>query len=348
MSESTERMSYKAAGVDIDAADQAVRLITPMVESTRRPEVLSRLGQFAGFFRLDTARYPKPVMVSGTDGVGTKLKVAQMAGIHDTVGIDLVAMCVNDILVHGAEPLFFLDYLAVGTVEPGQIADIVKGVTEGCRQAGCSLIGGETAEMPGFYDKGEYDMAGFAVGVVNEDEIVTGENIKPGDVIIGLASSGLHSNGYSLARKVMFEAAGLQYDTYVAELGKTVAEELLTPTRIYVKNMLNLIQALPVQGMAHITGGGLPENFVRILPQGLQARISAKSWEKPPVFEMLGRMGRVESHEMYRTFNMGIGYTVVVRPAEADQALHLLNEAGEKTAIIGEITEGERGVHIGE
>lgn len=341
-------LSYKAAGVDIDAADEAVRRITPMVESTYRDGVLSKIGAFAGFFKIDLAKYPKPVMVSGTDGVGTKLKVAQMAGIHHTVGIDLVAMCVNDILVHGAEPLFFLDYLAVGEVQPVQIAALVEGVSAGCRDAGCALIGGETAEMPGFYGKGEYDMAGFAVGVVNEDKILTGAAIQPGDVAIGLASSGLHSNGFSLARKIFFDKAGYKVNRHMPELGRTLAEELLTPTRIYVKSILGLLDAVPIKGLAHITGGGLPENLVRVLPSGVRAQIRSNTWERPAIFDLMAQMGRVEPAEMFRTFNMGLGMIVVVDPADVDRTVSFLTAAGEKASIIGEMTAGEKGVAIDE
>lgn len=274
---SSKGMDYRQAGVDIDEADRAVDLISSLVSSTRRPGVLSDIGGFAGFFRLDTERYPQPVLISGTDGVGTKLKVAQMAGVHDTVGIDLVAMCVNDILVSGAEPLFFLDYLAVGKLIPERVQEIVKGVAEGCKQAGCALIGGETAEMPGFYQEDEYDLAGFAVGVANQDQIVTGQGTARGDVIIGLASSGLHSNGYSLVRKIMFEKAGFKPEQHLDALGKSLGEELLTPTRIYVKSVLELMKTVEVKAMAHITGGGKPHVYVPGILPHIFCNISKKS-----------------------------------------------------------------------
>lgn len=343
---SNEKLDYRKAGVDIKAADQAISLITPLVKATRRPGVLSDLGGFAGFFRIDTERYPKPVLVSGTDGVGTKLRVAHMAGIHDTVGIDLVAMCVNDILVHGAEPLFFLDYLATGKVIPERIEEIVRGIAEGCKQAGMALIGGETAEMPGFYQDDEYDLAGFAVGVANEDQIITGERIEAGNVVIGLASSGLHSNGYSLARKVLFDTAGFNYDSYIDELGWTVAEELLTPTRIYVKSIMELHNAVDVKGLAHITGGGIIENFKRVIPAGLEACIDSKAWTPAPIFHLLQRLGNVEPKEMFRTFNMGIGFIVVVDQSQAEMTVAKLQELGEKPFIIGEILSGNNEVVI--
>lgn len=339
-------MDYRQAGVDIDEADRAVDLISSLVKSTRRPGVLSDIGGFAGFFRLDTERYPRPVLISGTDGVGTKLKVAQMVGVHDTVGIDLVAMCVNDILVSGAEPLFFLDYLAVGKLVPERVEEIVRGVAKGCKQAGCALIGGETAEMPGFYQEDEYDLAGFAVGVANQDRIVTGQGTAAGDVIIGLASSGLHSNGYSLVRKIMFEKAGYQPDQHLDALGKSLGEELLTPTRIYVKSVLKLMKTVDVKAMAHITGGGIPGNLKRVIPPGLEARIAGSSWTPPPVFKLLAELGQVNDQEMLRTFNMGIGFILAVKPEEADPARSVLREMGEVPVILGEVGSGERGVVI--
>ena len=339
-------LDYRQAGVDIDEADRAVSLISSLVKSTRRAEVLSDIGGFAGLFRLDTERYPRPVLISGTDGVGTKLKVAQMIGVHDTVGIDLVAMCVNDILVSGAEPLFFLDYLAVGKLVPEMVADIVKGVAEGCSQANCALIGGETAEMPGFYKDDEYDLAGFAVGVANEDQIITGQNTSAGDVIIGLASSGIHSNGYSLVRKILFDTVGYKPSTYIDDLGKTLAEELLTPTRIYVRSVLELMKSVEVKAMAHITGGGIPGNLKRVIPAGLQGHIDGSAWDIPPVFKLLAELGRVEWPEMFRTFNMGLGFMLIVSPGEADRAVALLRQRGEVASIVGEIRPGDDGVVI--
>jgi phosphoribosylformylglycinamidine cyclo-ligase len=311
-------MTYRDSGVDISAGNEAVRLMKSHVQKTFRPEVLTELGSFAGLFALNTGKYPQPVLVSGTDGVGTKLKVAMLTGIHDTIGIDAVAMCVNDILVQGAEPLFFLDYLAVGKLDPARVAQIVKGVAEGCLQAGCALIGGETAEMPGFYGEDEYDLAGFAVGVVNRDQIINGAGIEPGNVIIGLPSSGLHSNGFSLARKVLLELSGLNLEEFIPELGTTLGEAMLKPTRIYVKDVLPLIQKYRVHGMAHITGGGLVENLPRVFPAGVQAKINLNSWAVPPVFQLIRRLGAVAEEEMYRVFNMGVGYCLIVDEGDAD------------------------------
>ena len=331
--------TYKAAGVDIDAGNEAVRLMKKHVRSTYRSEVLTEIGSFGGLFAL-SGKYEEPVLVSGTDGVGTKLKIAFLMDKHDTIGQDAVAMCVNDIIVHGAEPLFFLDYLAVGKLEPEQVAAVVSGVAAGCRQAGCALIGGETAEMPGFYPVGEYDLAGFAVGVVERREIIDGGQIKPGDVVIGLPSSGLHSNGYSLARKVLLEKASLHPDTHQPELGKTLGEELLTPTKIYVKPILHLLAQVPVGGMAHITGGGLPENLPRILPPGLGVQLDKKAWTVPPIFSLIQQLGAVPEAEMYRTFNMGIGFVCLVAPAEAEKACTALEQAGEQPVIIGQVVHG--------
>ena len=339
-------MSYKQAGVDIEAADQAVDRIKPWVEKTRRPEVLAGIGGFGGFFALDTERFRHPVLVSGTDGVGTKLCISQMTGIHDTVGIDLVAMCVNDILVHGAEPLFFLDYLAVGKLIPEVVEELVQGVARGCMEAGCSLIGGETAEMPGFYGEEEYDMAGFAVGAVEREQLIDGTGVREGQVLVGLPSSGLHSNGYSLARKVLLEQNGLKLEQEIEELGKTLGEELLTPTRIYVKSILELIEQVDVRGMAHITGGGITENLKRILPPGLGAVIEKKCLPEMPVFELIRRLGRVDEDEMFRTFNMGIGFIMVLDKAEADHCIALLKSQKEEPIILGKVSAGQEGVMI--
>ncbi len=338
-----DKLTYKSAGVDIDSGNKFVELIKPFVKSTFRPEVLTDIGGFGGLFGLKGG-YKEPVLVSGTDGVGTKLKIAFMADRHDTVGIDLVAMSVNDILVTGAEPLFFLDYFACGKLEPERHAKVVSGIAEGCRQAGCALIGGETAEMPGFYAEGEYDLAGFAVGVVDKSKIIDGSKIKPGDILVGLASSGLHSNGYSLARKVFFEAAGLKVDSYVPELGKTVADELLTPTRIYVKNALTLINSHNVKGLSHITGGGITENLPRVLPEGCRARIRKGSWDVMPVFKFIREKGRVDDAEMFRDFNMGIGMIVVVGAQEAESVAKKAAALGEKAYVLGEIIAGGKGV----
>ncbi len=334
----SEHIDYRQAGVDIAAGEAAVERIKGLARSTFRPEVLQDLGGFSGFFALKTERYRRPVLVSGCDGVGTKLKIAFACGNHTTVGEDCVAMCVNDILVQGAEPLFFLDYLAVGKLDPEQVEQVVRGLASGCRIAGCALLGGETAEMPGFYTPGEYDLAGFAVGLVERDEIIDGTTILPGDLVIGLASSGLHSNGYSLARKVLFEQAELSLDDRPNELGGiALGEELLRPTRIYVPEILPLLHRFHIKGMAHITGGGLPGNLSRILPEGLQAVIDASSWEIPPVFGLIEKLGPVARGEMYRTFNMGIGFALVVPPEEAGKLIKVLEEKGLPAYRIGAI-----------
>ncbi len=341
-----EGMTYKQAGVDIDAANQSVDLIKKWVDRTKRPEVLSGIGSFGGFFALNSSKYKEPVLVSGTDGVGTKLKIAQALGIYHTVGIDLVAMCVNDILTHGAEPLFFLDYIALGKLHPEMIEDLVKGVSEGCIQAGCSLVGGETAEMPGFYTEGEFDMAGFTVGVVDRASLVNGSAIEDGDVLVGLKSSGIHSNGFSLVRKVLMEESGLKLEDYVEELGSTLGETLMTPTRIYVQPILSLLKEIEIRGMAHITGGGMAENLQRIMPDGLGAEIDTASLEIPAVFQMIARMGNVPSEEMFRTFNMGIGFIIVVAPDMVDTLLMHLRMEGENPVVIGKVNSREPKVII--
>lgn len=292
-----EKATYKDSGVDVDAGNRAVELMKGHVSSTFRPGVLGNFGGFGGFFELDVKKYREPILVSGTDGVGTKLKIAFMMDRHDTIGIDGVAMCVNDILVNGAEPLFFLDYIALGKLVPQKVADIVKGVSDGCKMAGCALLGGETAEMPGMYDKDEYDLAGFAVGVVDKTKIIDGSSIKENDIVIGIASSGLHSNGYSLARKVFFEIGNLSPKDYIEEFGKTLGEEILRPTKIYSK-VVKSLKGFNIHGMAHITGGGLTENLPRVLPEGLEAKINKGSWEIPPVFDVIQKIGCVEDAEM--------------------------------------------------
>ncbi|MDQ0285917.1 phosphoribosylformylglycinamidine cyclo-ligase [Desulfofundulus luciae] len=337
-------LTYADAGVDIAAGNRAVELIRDSVRSTFRPEVLTEIGGFGGLFALDTSRYRQPVLVSGTDGVGTKLKIAMLMDRHDTIGIDAVAMCVNDILVQGAEPLFFLDYLAVGKLVPERVAAIVSGVAAGCRQAGCALIGGETAEMPGFYGPGEYDLAGFVVGVVERERIIDGSTIRPGDRLVGLPSSGLHSNGYSLARRVLLEVAGYGVDTYQEDLGRTVGEEMLEPTRIYVRTVLPLLEQFDIRGMAHITGGGLTENIPRILPPGTAAVLERRSWPVPPVFSLIQSIGRVAEEEMFRTFNMGLGLVMVVPGEQTDALLTHLSQLGEKAYLVGEIAGGGREV----
>jgi phosphoribosylformylglycinamidine cyclo-ligase len=336
-------LTYREAGVDIGAGDEAVRRIGPLAASTRRPEVLGGIGAFAAFVTIPPG-YREPVLVSSTDGVGTKLHVAFAVDRHDTVGIDLVAMGVNDLLVHGAEPFYFLDYLAVHQVDPARVEAIVSGVAEGCRRAGCALVGGETAEMSSLYAPGEYDLAGFAVGVVERSGIVTGAEVRPGDRVLGLASSGLHSNGYSLARKVIFERLGLKLGDTAPGLGRSVAEELLEPTRIYVKPVLDLLRSVPVLAMAHVTGGGITENLPRVLPEGCQAVIDPRAWPVPPIFRVIQEGGRVEETEMRRTFNMGLGYLLVVRASDVARAAQALTAGGERVFEVGEIRDGARSV----
>ncbi len=338
-----DRLTYKRAGVDIAAGNEAVRRIAPLARATFRPEVLGEIGGFANFVRLPDG-YGDPVLVASTDGVGTKLKVAFLADRHDTVGIDLVAMGVNDLLVHGAEPLFFLDYVAMGQVVPEKIEAIVRGIAEGCRRAGCALIGGETAEMPDFYQPGEYDLAGFAVGVAERDQIIDGSTIRPGDRLLGLASSGLHSNGYSLARRVIFERLGLKVTDHLEACGRSLAEELLEPTRIYVKPILALLKEHPVKGMAHITGGGISENLPRVLPGGCRARIRLESWPVPPIFSLIQKGGAIDDVEMLRTFNMGVGMILVVEAGVAPAIRERLGALGEIAWEIGEVMAGEGGV----
>ena len=340
---STTKTTYKDAGVDIDAGNTFVKMIKPLVKATSRPEVLADIGGFGGLFSLNTGKYKNPVLVSGTDGVGTKLKLAFMADRHDTVGIDLVAMCVNDIIVQGAEPLFFLDYLATGKLDPEKGAAIVKGIAEGCMQAGCALIGGETAEMPGFYADGEYDMAGFTVGVVERENLIDGSSITVGNRLIGLASSGLHSNGYSLARKVIFDRMGLGLNDQLPGLGRSVADELLTPTRIYVKSILNLLRDFQINGIAHITGGGLLENVPRVLPNGCKAVIGKESWQVPPLFRLLQEEGNIDDDELLRTFNCGIGMVLAVPEKDADEVLIRLSGLNEQAVVIGEVAKCEPG-----
>jgi phosphoribosylformylglycinamidine cyclo-ligase len=334
-------ITYKDAGVNIDAGDLFVEKIKPYVKSTFRPEVLTHIGGFGGLFALK--KYKEPVLVSGTDGVGTKLKIAFLTGRHDTVGIDLVAMCVNDIIVQGAEPLFFLDYFATGKLKPTEHSDIVKGIAEGCRQSRCALIGGETAEMPSFYRDDEYDLAGFAVGVVEKKKIIDGRKIKPGDALIGLASSGLHSNGYSLVRKVLFEAAGYGVDDILSEIGnKPLGDVLLTPTRIYAKTVTALLKEFDIRGMAHITGGGITENTPRMLPKGTAALIRKGTWDIPPIFQLIRKKAGVNDDEMYRDFNMGIGMVLTVPAKQAEAVMKRARKLGEKAWLIGEIVKGKQ------
>lgn len=338
-------MDYKKAGVDIEAGYKAVDLMKEHIKTTMRKEVLTDIGGFSGAFSLEGFKnMEQPTLVSGTDGVGTKLKIAFLMDKHDTVGIDCVAMCVNDIACAGAEPLFFLDYIACGKNEPEKTATIVKGVAEGCRQAGAALIGGETAEMPGFYPVDEYDLAGFAVGIIDQKQLITGANVKPGDALIGIASSGIHSNGYSLVRKV-FRMQRETLDTYYESLGKTLGEVLLTPTKIYVKALKALKQGgVKIKACSHITGGGFYENIPRMLPEGIEARIKKDSYEIPPIFKMLSTDGDIEEKIMYNTYNMGIGMMIAVGSKEADKAIQLIEAAGEKAFIVGETVSGTKGV----
>jgi phosphoribosylformylglycinamidine cyclo-ligase len=339
-----KKHTYKEAGVDIDEGERFVRLISPFVRKTFRHEVITDIGSFNALFNLNVKKYKKPVLVSGTDGVGTKLKIAFMMDRHDTVGIDLVAMCVNDILTSGAEPLFFLDYFATGRLDSKKASEVIKGIVKGCKEAGCSLIGGETAEMPGFYSEGEYDLSGFAVGVVNKEKIIDGSKIKEGDVIIGIASNGLHSNGYSLVRKIFFDSKKMKIDAYIHDLGTTLGEELLKPTKIYAKAFMALKERIKIKGMAHITGGGISGNLPRILPKGICANIKAVAWPVHPIFRLIKKMGNVPEEDMKKTFNMGIGYIVVVSANKAKYTISMLNKSGYNAFIIGNTEKGSRGV----
>ncbi|OPX42828.1 phosphoribosylformylglycinamidine cyclo-ligase [Ruminiclostridium hungatei] len=337
--------TYKDAGVDVEAGYESVKLIKDHVKRTFRPEVMTELGGFGGLFSLDKSKYRQPVLVSGTDGVGTKLKMAFLMEKHDTVGIDCVAMCVNDIVCSGAEPLFFLDYVAVGKNYPEKVAEIVKGVAEGCVLSGCSLIGGETAEMPGFYPVDEYDLAGFSVGIVDKDKIIDGKNIKAGDRIIGLPSSGIHSNGYSLVRKLI-NPTEKNLKEYVEKLGCTLGEELLKPTRIYVKTILALIEKFQIKGISHITGGGFIENIPRMVPAGLKVSIEVGSWPVLPVFDMLRELGNMKDKDIFNTFNMGIGMVLAAAEEDAPEIVDYLKSVGEAAYIIGTVAEGEAGVEL--
>ena len=332
----TQSLSYRDAGVDIDAGDQLVENIKPFAKRTMRPEVLGGLGGFGALVEI-SKKYQTPVLVSGTDGVGTKLKLAFEWDIHHTVGIDLVAMSVNDILVQGAEPLFFLDYFACGKLDVARATDVIKGIAEGCEQSGCALIGGETAEMPGMYPEGEYDLAGFAVGVVEKSKVINGRSIRPGDVVLGLAANGAHSNGYSLIRKII-ERSNPDLDAEF-DGGKTLRQAVIAPTRLYVKPILAALEKFEIKGMAHITGGGLTENIPRVLPENCVAQIDAQSWPLPKLFQWLQQAGNVEQQEMYRTFNCGIGMAVIVPAEQAEAAQAFLTEQGETVYRLGTIRE---------
>jgi phosphoribosylformylglycinamidine cyclo-ligase len=342
---SSSTTDYRLAGVDIEAGNETVRRIKSLARSTFTSGVLSEIGSFGGLFHLNADRCRDPVLVSSADGVGTKLKVAFMTARHDTVGADLVNHCVNDVLVQGAEPLFFLDYLATGHLSPEIAEQVISGVARGCRENGCALIGGETAEMPGFYSDGEYDIAGFIVGVVERSKVINGQSIVPGDAVIGLRSAGLHTNGYSLARHVFFEVMGLKPETAVTELGATVADALLAPHRSYLQSIRPLLADGLVKGMAHITGGGITENLPRVLPDGCAAEIDQSTWVVPPVFELIRKHGHVATDEMFRAFNMGIGLVLVCADSNRKRVLDLLQAAGESSAVtIGRVVSGHRNV----
>ena len=333
--------TYKDAGVDIDSANAFVERIKPLIKTTARKEVISGIGGFGGLFRFDGANMKNPILVSSTDGVGTKLKIAHLMDKHDTIGIDLVAMSVNDVIVQGAEPLFFLDYISTGKIELEKSVQIIDGIVQGCKQAGCTLLGGETAEMPGFYQSGEYDLAGFCVGVVEQDKLIDGSNISINDRVIGLASSGLHSNGFSLARKVLLEKGKLSIHDSIPELERTVGMELLEPTRIYVKSLLNIFKSFNIKGLVHVTGGGFYDNIPRIIPNVCRCVITSNSWEIPPIFSVIQNIGHVEEKEMFRVFNMGIGMMLLASEKESQEILDRLKVMGEKAYLLGVIEKKE-------
>jgi len=333
--------SYKEAGVDISLADDIVKKIKPLIGKTSIPGVLGDIGGFGGLFSLAGQKYKEPVLVSGTDGVGTKLKVAFALNKHDTVGIDLVAMSVNDIISCGAKPLFFLDYISIGKLSEKVVVNLIKGITEGCKMADCALLGGETAEMPGFYPEGEYDLAGFAVGIVEKSKIIDGRKIKEGDSVIGIASNGVHSNGFSLVRKVLLEEKRYDLEKTVPPLKKTLGEELLAPTRIYVKPVLHLLEKYRLLGIAHITGGGIVENVPRILPEGVAVWINKKSWPKLPIFSLIQKEGKISHEEMYRTFNMGIGMVLIVPQNDASKIINELKQMNFPSYLIGRVVKRE-------
>ncbi|MBI5514030.1 MAG: phosphoribosylformylglycinamidine cyclo-ligase [Deltaproteobacteria bacterium] len=334
------RLTYKTAGVDMDAGDALVERIKPLARATRRAEVLADVGGFAGLCSIPRGMRD-PVLVSGTDGVGTKLKVAFATGVHDTIGIDLVAMCANDVATVGADALFFLDYFATGKLDPGVAEEVLVGICEGCRRAGCALLGGETAELPGFYAPNEYDLAGFSVGVVEREQILDGKTIAPGDVAVGVASSGLHSNGYSLARRALLEVAGYALDAVVGDLGRPLGEELLEPTVMYVKALRRAVSTRMVKAAAHITGGGLPGNIPRVLPDGIGVHLDPRQWTRQPIFDLIQHAGEIEEEELRRTFNLGLGLVVVCDARGADSVLAAFREAGMRAAVVGEVIPSE-------
>ena len=340
-------LTYRDSGVDIDEGNRAVDLIKNKIKGTYDNNVIGDLGNFSGLYSLkDFMSMEEPVLLSSTDGVGTKLKLAQMLNIHNTVGIDLVAMCVNDLICQGAKPLFFLDYIATGNLVPEKIDDIVSGIVEGCKQAGCALIGGETAEMPGMYSKEDYDLAGFSVGIADKNKIISGQNVKAGDTLIGIASSGIHSNGYSFIRKIFLEEYKYELDQYIEELEMTLGEALLVPTKIYVKLVMNLIKKYDLKAIAHITGGGVIENIPRVIPKGLGIDINKNSWEKPAIFKMIEEFNSIDEIELHKSFNMGIGLVIVVDSDKSEEITKFINEGEEKAFIIGEVVDSHEGVSL--
>ncbi|MDW7670092.1 MAG: phosphoribosylformylglycinamidine cyclo-ligase [Bacillota bacterium] len=340
------KITYKDAGVDVDEGQRAVELMKKAVTHTFTPGVLEGIGSFGALYQPDLSGMTQPVLVSGTDGVGTKLKLAFLMDNHDTIGKDCVAMCVNDILCHGAKPLFFLDYLATGRLKAEKAAAVVTGVAEGCQEAGCALVGGETAEMPGFYSEGEYDLAGFAVGLVDRQKMITGSSIKPGDILIGLASSGIHSNGFSLVRRLLLEERQLSLEKILPGFDQSLGNVLLTPTRIYVKPVLAVLDKYLVKGIAHITGGGFYENIPRMLPDGCEARIYLNSWQVPAIFHLLAEVGELDDDDLYATFNMGIGLVMAVKPTDAEGIVESLKSMGETAMVVGHVAAGEKKVTL--
>lgn len=340
-------LTYKQSGVDIDEGNRAVDLIKGKIKTTYDNNVIGDLGNFSGLYSLkDFTNMTEPVLLSSTDGVGTKLKLAQMMDKHDTVGIDLVAMCVNDLICQGAKPLFFLDYIATGKLVAEQVEQIVSGIVEGCKMAGCALIGGETAEMPGMYSEDEYDLAGFSVGIADREKIVSGKNVKSGDTLIGIASSGVHSNGFSFVRKIFLDKYGYTLDQHIEELGMTLGDALLTPTKIYVKLVLDLIEKYELKAIAHITGGGVIENITRVIPKGLGIDINKNSWEKPAIFKMIESFNAVDERELHKSFNMGIGLVLIVDKENANEIVDYINTTDEKAYIIGEVVDTHEGVEL--
>ncbi len=338
-------ISYKDAGVDIEKADRFISDIKRFVKETFNKNVITPIGGFAASYLLEVGKYKNPVITSSTDGVGTKLKIAQEINIHNTIGIDLVAMCVNDLVTTTSKPLFFLDYFATGKLEPHVAVEVVKGISEGCKIANTPLIGGETAEMPGMYKDGEYDLAGFAVGIVEKDSLLDGSKTEKNDILIGIYSSGVHSNGYSLVRKII-ELKNLKYNTFIPEFNRTIGEELLTPTKIYVNTILSLSEKVNIHGIAHITGGGIPGNLIRVINENLDADIFTEKWDIPEIFNWIQKEGKITTEEMFKTFNMGIGMIVIVPEKEADKALRIIEECGEKGTVIGRLKEGSKTVNI--